>query len=242
MKSSPYAWLMLAGIAVSIFFWARLARRDDRLLLVYVAALIGAFLGAKVVYIAAEGWLHFGAPDMWLQLATGKSILGALLGGYAGVEIAKRSVGYTAATGDWFALIAPVGIILGRFGCLMHGCCLGKVCEPAWFTLKAVDGTERWPAVPVEILFNVVAVVAFFWLRQKRLLPGQHFHLYLIAYGGFRFFHEFLRDTPRMAGGISGYQLAALAVLALGVVGFVRRRNQSSVDDLVRNAQIVPDA
>src|SRR5580704_2745635 len=104
IQNSAYAWLMLAGIAVSIFFWARLARRDDRLLMVYTAALIGAFLGAKVVYILAEGWLHFGAPDMWLQLATGKSILGALLGGYAAVEIAKRLVRYQGATGDWFAL------------------------------------------------------------------------------------------------------------------------------------------
>jgi phosphatidylglycerol---prolipoprotein diacylglyceryl transferase len=237
MKSSPYAWLMLAGIAVSIFFWARLARRDDRLLLIYVAALIGAFLGAKLVYLAAEGWLHFGAPDMWLQLATGKSILGALLGGYLAVEIAKRAVGYTAVTGDWFAFIAPVGIILGRIGCLMHGCCLGKVCEPSWFTLKAADGTDRWPAVPMEILFNVIAVVVFFWLRRKRILPGQHFHLYLIGYGAFRFFHEFLRDTPRVAGAITGYQLAALAVLGLGVAGFMRRRNQSMADAPESNVQ-----
>src|ERR1700758_4513082 len=88
--SSAYGWLMLAGIAISIIFWSRLARRDDRLLMVYVAALIGAFLGAKMIYILAEGWMHFGAPDMWLQLATGKSILGALLGGYAAVEIAKH--------------------------------------------------------------------------------------------------------------------------------------------------------
>src|SRR2546425_12495048 len=92
-RTSAYGWLMLAGIIVTICFWSRLARRDDRLLLVYVAALVGAFLGAKVVYVLAEGWLHFGAPDMWLQLATGKSILGALLGGYLAVEMAQRAVG-----------------------------------------------------------------------------------------------------------------------------------------------------
>ena len=67
---------MLAGIGASIAFWSRLAKRDDRLLIIYIAALAGAFLGAKIVYIAAEGWLHFGAPDLWLQLVTGKSILG----------------------------------------------------------------------------------------------------------------------------------------------------------------------
>jgi len=132
-RSTAYGWLMLAGIFVSLLFWRRLARRDDRLLVIYVAALIGAFLGAKLVYVLAEGWQHFGAKDMWLQLATGKSVLGALIGGYAGVEIAKKVVGYAGVTGDWFAFIAPVGITLGRVGCLLHGCCLGKVCAPAWF-------------------------------------------------------------------------------------------------------------
>lgn len=223
--------MMLAGIAVSIFFWSRLARRDDRLLLVYVAALVGAFLGAKLVYIFAEGWMHFGAPDMWLQLATGKSILGALLGGYAAVEIAKRIVGFLGVTGDWFSLIAPLGIVLGRIGCLLHGCCLGKQCEPAWFTLRDVAGTPRWPAVPVEILFNLIAIAAFFILRRQRRLVGQHFHLYLMAYGTFRFLHEFLRDTPRVAGSISGYQFAALAVFALGLWGFMHRRNRP-IEDL----------
>ena len=232
---------MLAGIVVSICFWARLARRDDRLLLIYVAALIGAFLGAKVVYILAEGWMHFGAPDMWLQLATGKSILGALLGGYAGVEIAKRFVRYSSATGDWFAVIAPVGIVLGRIGCWLHGCCLGEACPAAWYTLKDADGMTRWPAVPVEILFNLMAILGFFLLRRQHRLAGQHFHLYLMAYGAFRFFHEFLRATPRVAGPISGYQFAALAVFILGVAGFVRRQSQTRATPVISLTQAAPE-
>ena len=60
LNFSPYGWLMLLGIAVSVVFWARLARRDDRLMLVYVAALVGAFLGAKVAYVIADGWMDFG--------------------------------------------------------------------------------------------------------------------------------------------------------------------------------------
>jgi phosphatidylglycerol:prolipoprotein diacylglycerol transferase len=224
--SSPYGWLMLAGIAITIVFWSRLARRDDRLLMVYVAALIGAFLGAKVIYILAEGWLHFGASDMWLQLATGKSILGALLGGYLAVELAKKCVGYSGATGDWFATIAPIGIIVGRIGCLLHGCCQGIACQPAWFTLNDANGVARWPAVPVEIIFNIAAVIAFFILRRRNKLPGQHFHLYLIGYGVFRFFHEFVRQEPHILGPFSGYQIAALAVFGLGLGGYVRRRKR----------------
>ncbi len=222
-ESSPYGWLMLAGIAVSAFFWTRLARRDDRLLIVYVAALVGAFLGAKLAYLAAEGWRDIGQPDLWLRLTTGKSILGALLGGYASVELAKRWVGYRSVTGDWFAMIAPLGIILGRVGCWLHGCCLGSACESAWFTVRDAKGLERWPAVPVEILFNAVMLISFFALRRRGCLVRQHFHVYLIAYGVFRFAHEFFRDTPRVVAGISGYQFIALALVGFGIWAFRRR-------------------
>ena len=116
-NSTIYGWLMLAGIGVTLLFWCRLARRDDRLMLVYIAALTGAFLGAKMVYLGAEGWIHWSDGDRWIRWATGKSITGALLGGYAAVEIAKRLLGYTLVTGDWFAVIVPVGIMLGRVGC-----------------------------------------------------------------------------------------------------------------------------
>ena len=229
MKSTAYGWLMLAGILISVLWWSRLARRDERLLIIYFAALISAFVGAKLVYLAAEGWMFWDDPQRWMIWATGKTILGALLGGYLGVEVTKKVIGYTQPTGDWFALIAPFGIALGRVGCLIHGCCLGRRCEPAWWTIRDVHGMTRWPAVPVEIGFNVAAILGFVVLRRRRVLLGQHFHLYLIAYGLFRAAHEFLRATPRVAGEFSGYQIAALAVAGLGVVGFVRRRHAQSV-------------
>lgn len=257
-SASPYSLLMLAGIAVSLVFWSRLAKRDERLLVIYIAALVSAFLGAKLVYLAAEGWMFWDSPDRWMIWVTGKTILGALLGGYAGVEVAKRLTGYTSATGDWFAVIAPAGIVLGRIGCLLHGCCLGSVCAPAWWTLADARGVARWPAVPVEIGFNLLALGVFAGLRFYRRgaggnetdaegqeiaaftplpsplplrlcgkraasLAGQHFHIYLMAYGAFRFAHEFLRATPRLGSAISGYQIAALACVALGVWRFAAR-------------------
>jgi phosphatidylglycerol:prolipoprotein diacylglycerol transferase len=224
MQSSPYTWLMLLGIAVSLAIWYRNVPRRPGMITIYFSALVGAFLGAKVVYLLAEGWLHWNDPNRWAYLATGKSILGALFGGYAGVEIAKRSVGYRGATGDWFATITPFSIILGRIGCLLHGCCLGTACAPAWYTLLDRNHVNRWPAVPLEIAFNLTALLAFFWMRKTRKLPGQHFHLYLIAYGIFRFAHEIKRDTPRILGPFSGYQIAAAALVIFGCIRFYDRQ------------------
>ena len=223
LRSHAYGWLMLGGIFVCLIFWSRLARRDSRLVFIYITALAGAFIGAKLVYLGAEGWLHWHEQDRWIQFATGKSILGGLLGGYAGVEIAKRLLGYTSATGDWFAVIAPIGLVLGRLGCVLHGCCLGRECDPAWFTVNDAAGVARWPAALVEGLFNAVMLGVFLWLRWKKILSGQHFHLYLIGYGVFRFGHEFLRATPQILGPFSGYQVAAILVALLGLAGFILR-------------------
>ena len=223
MTVAPYGWLMLCGVAVSLALWRRMARREPQLLTIYLGALAGAFLGAKLVYFLAEGWLHLGAGDIWRQLATGKSILGGLLGGYAAVEGVKYLLGYSGITGDRFALIVPLAIALGRIGCWTSGCCLGVECQPAWFTLRDVSGQPRWPAVQVELLFNLLAFAVILWLRRTKQLPGQHFHLYLISYGLFRFAHEFLRDEPRVLGPLTGYHIAAIAVLILGVTRFIAR-------------------
>lgn len=232
--------MMLAGIFVSIALWSRVARRDERLVLIYVAALVGAFLGAKIVYLGAEGWLHWHDENRWIELATGKSITGALLGGYAAVEIAKHFLRYPGKTGDWFAIIVPLGVTLGRVGCILHGCCLGRVCEPSWFTMNDAAGIARWPAALVELLFNVMMLGVALFLSSRQILSGQHFHIYLIAYGVFRFAHEFVRDTPQVVGVFSGYQVAALGIVVLGVWGFWRRRREQR--DFERRSLVEPAA
>jgi phosphatidylglycerol:prolipoprotein diacylglycerol transferase len=221
---SPYTFLLLAGIALSLSVWVRLARRDPRLLAIYAAALAGAFLGAKIAFLAAEGWIYWDSPYRWQLWAAGKTVLGALLGGYGGVELMKATLGYRQATGDLFALVAPFAIFVGRIGCLLHGCCLGVVCPAAWWTMPDSHGRPRWPAVPLEMAFNLLFLALVLALRRKCILPGQHFHLYLIAYGLFRFGHEWLRDTPRVAQALSGYHILALLVVSLGVAGFLRRQ------------------
>jgi phosphatidylglycerol:prolipoprotein diacylglycerol transferase len=227
MTASYYRWLMLIGMAVSLLLWRRLSRKNPKLLPVFFGGLLGAATGAKLIYLFAEGWADYGKEDMRLRWATGKTILGALIGGYGGVEWAKHLVLYKKPTGDLFARIVPIGVIIGRFGCLMEGCCLGAICQQtAWWTISDQQGIPRWPSVPVEILFNVIALCATIVLSRQNKLTGQHFHLYLIGYGAFRFIHEFRRSTPEMWAGLSGYQIAALFMVVFAVIRFRKRQNE----------------
>ncbi|MCH7225464.1 prolipoprotein diacylglyceryl transferase [Haloferula sp. A504] len=215
--SPIYAAAVAAGILIGALGWWRMSRNDPRLPVIYFCGLIGAFLGAKLAFLAAEGWLHAGDPDRWTIWLSGKSVMGALPGGWAAVEAAKHFTGYDQVTGDRFALLLPIPLVLGRLGCLHAGCCLGIPLDCC-----------RWPAVPVEIGFQLVVFAGLLALRWRQILPGQHFHLYLIAYGLFRFSHEFLRATPKPFAGLSGYQLLALGTAGAAILAFVRRANDAS--------------
>jgi phosphatidylglycerol:prolipoprotein diacylglycerol transferase len=215
-SGSPiYLTMLLVGIGIGALYWIRQSKRDSRLPLVYFGGLVGAFLGAKLAFLFAEGWLHFDHPQRLLIWLSGKSITGGLLGGWAGVELTKRAIGYSAITGDRFAVLIPIPLALGRLGCLDAGCCQGKPI-----------GDHLWPAVPVELGFQLAALGVLLILRHRQLFQGQLFHLYLIAYGLFRFAHEFLRDTPKPFLGLSGYQIISLLIAIFASIAFmVRSRN-----------------
>lgn len=217
-----YALVTFLGLGLGAWFWARRVRETPSAFGVFVGAVIGAYAGAKVLFVLVEGLPLFGEPGGLYRIAAGKTILGALLGGYAGVEAAKRLVGHREPTGDWFALGVPLAIAAGRLGCLRYGCCPGipLAADSPW-ALVFRDGIPRWPAVPVEFAFNLLFVAAILPLVRRKSAAnawwrGQCFHLYLISYGLFRFGHEFLRDTPKSGWGIGGYQVAALALVVLG--------------------------
>lgn len=215
-NASPlYQLFAILGVLVGIALWWRAARTDHQLLYLYGFGLIGGLLGAKIAYLVAEGWLYFDHPQRWTLWLTGKSVMGALPGGWIGVELAKKSLRYPRITGDRFAITLPLPLMLGRIGCLQAGCCLGIVTPQG-----------RWPAVEVEMAFLALMLLFLLLLRAKNRWPTQHFHVFLIAYGIFRFSHEFLRATPKPFFGLSGYQLIALATAIAAALAFRHRQRQ----------------
>lgn len=237
-----YGLLALVAIGTSAIVWSRVTRPTPELTMVYMGGLLGALVGAKVVYLLAELPLHAGEQDFWLQALVGRTVTGGLLGGYLGVEGTKKLVGHRSPTGDLFAVVVPMSLVFGRVGCFISGCCLGQRCEPAWYTVADAQGHARWPAPLAEGGFNLLAmgVLALMWRRG--VAKNQLFHLYLIAYGLFRFGHEFLRDTPRLwpanpsplVASISSYHVVALVMVLLGAVRFEQRRREQAAGAVLR--------
>lgn len=220
-----YAILMFAGLALSAWLWGKRFRAAPEMVVIYAAGLLGALLGAKLGYVLAEAPFERGTQDFWMKMLYGKTILGALMGGYLGVESGKKLIGYRAPTGDFFAFAVPAGLVLGRIGCLLHGCCVGVVCEPHWWTMTDGADVTRWPAPLVELLFNATAAVVLFIFAKCGIWRGQLFHVYLLAYAVFRMLHEPLRATPKYDGWFGPYQMIAGILFAFALWRLLRRQH-----------------
>lgn len=224
--STVYALLSIAAIAVSAIVWDRFfggtGRRDPRMLAVFLAALLGAFLGAKLAFLVAEGWHH---RDNLVALLSGRSVTGALIGGTVAVEFAKWWLRIGVATGDAFAVTVPMAIAIGRIGCVSAGCCQGVECEPAWWTVEDVHGHSRVPSAQLELIFNLAFLGWALVAASRGWCRSQRFNIYLISYGVFRFAHEYWRDDHRWFEAFGGYHAAALAIVVLGA-GMCWRRAQ----------------
>jgi phosphatidylglycerol---prolipoprotein diacylglyceryl transferase len=189
---------------------------------VLAAAAVGALAGSRLLGLAEQwptvqaAW-RSGHMLSLLFAPGGKTIVGGLLGGWLGVEAAKRFSGIRRRTGDLFALPLCVGIAVGRIGCLVAGLAddtYGKPTALPW-AVDLGDGVGRHPVQIYEILF--LALLGFSLTRRVRLPEGARFRLFLAGYLAWRIAIDLLKPQPLLYGlnVIQWSCIGGLAVLAI---------------------------
>ena len=198
---------------------------------VRVAALGGAVLGAHLFELPADLWGWTAEVSGLGPPILGRTVLGGLLGGWIAVELEKKRIGLTRPTGDGFALPLAVGLTFGRLGCVLTGCCPGRVVESGsvWARLPIMaEGPPRFPATLVEAYFHAICALVLLVMRARAIWPGRHLALYLTAYSMVRFALEWERENPPIAGPFTYYQLLATALFALSAITLWRRASPSA--------------
>lgn len=211
------------AIGFRTFLWTRrrLAptafRHEDHLVWVAVGAIVGAALGAKLSFWLDDPLTAFADfPDLH-HLLEGKSIIGALLGGLVGVELAKKIAGVDNSTGDAFVLPLTLGMCIGRIGCFLAGLgdhTYGVPTALPW-GVDFGDGLPRHPTQLYEIAFLLIQYVLLHWRREALTRPGDRFRAFMIGYLLFRLLVEFIKPVfYTYPGGLSGLQWLCVAGLA----------------------------
>ena len=215
-----HAVFVALGVATAVVVFAVEARRrgttDERLLIVVTGGLVGG-----AVFMRLGTWLQHvdlrqnaSLAEQWAH--GNRSILGGLVGAWAGVHVAKRLSGYRLRTGDLFAPAVALGMAVGRVGCLLTerpgtptgaswGITLG---EGAAARTGAPPGIPLHPSFVYEIVFHLAAFAAIWWWARHRPVPsGELLVWYLAAYGVARFLLEYVRGNEVAWLGLTRPQL-----------------------------------
>ncbi len=186
---------------------------DDKRLSIIIAAVLGAWLGSRFLAILEHGALIHGFRDLMVLLVSSKTVVGGLLGGLIGVEIARKMIGEKRSSGDLFTYPLILGMIIGRMGCFLSGvndATHGLPSNLPW-AMDLGDGLTRHPTALYEMIF--LLGLAFF-LRlvdgKYELENGFRFKLFMTAYLAWRLWVDSLKPSEPMLFSLSAIQLACV--------------------------------
>jgi prolipoprotein diacylglyceryltransferase len=214
------------GLAVGAQYYRVLARRSGQggwltsgRFAVVVGCLLGAGIGNKAVFWLDQPHLWPLLTQDWTRVFGGQSVVGGLLGGLLGVEMAKRLTGQTRSTGDAFVFPCLLGLMIGRIGCLLaglHDDTYGVPTSMPW-GVDLGDGVPRHPTQLYEIGFCLLLWPLFRrWQPHLACEPGLLFKAWLWVYLLWRLLIDGLKPVPdAYPGGLSGIQWVCLLALLL---------------------------
>jgi phosphatidylglycerol:prolipoprotein diacylglycerol transferase len=206
----------VAGIA--LFLWLR-SRIEDPISdssrwSVTAAAIVGAAVGSKILFWFEDPRLaivHWHDP---LYLLSGKTLVGALIGGLLAVEAMKSLIGERHSTGDLLAPPLALGIAIGRVGCFLTGLTdntYGIATSLPW-GIDFGDGISRHPTQLYESIFSLCLFAFLLRMLVRPHRAGDVFRVFMVSYFTWRLAVDFLKPEVRFAG-LSSIQWACVAML-----------------------------
>jgi phosphatidylglycerol:prolipoprotein diacylglycerol transferase len=145
--------------------------------------------------------------------------------------------------GDLAGYGIPLGLVFGRTGCFLSGCCFGSLADPPFglafpahtppwdhhleLGLIGRSASESLPVYPTQLWEGIACLGIFaylyFWRRKHQRFDGQLFFTYCMLYAVARFVIEFWRDDAR--GGVLGLstsQWLGIPLFAFGAFMWLR--------------------
>ena len=208
------------GMTVICYRW-RLrdaAQRIESMGIAYAFALVGG---------AAVGGFGAGTLNLWLSgvPGVGRSIVGALAGAIAAIEIFKWLKVIRQSTGLVFVPAFATSVGVGRIGCYLSGIADNTYGTPT--TLPWAhdfgDGVLRHPVQLYESvsMFGFLVATLVLLARREAFFMRNGFYLLVFYYAAQRFLWEFLKPYGHVAGPFNLFHFicAALCCYSIFMMG-----------------------
>lgn len=240
--------LILANM-IGILYLRYLKYDFNDFIILEAYALMGAFWGAKVLYLIISykqiHWNLIFIPDYFNSLMQGGFIFyGGMIAGISFIFLAGKIHKINASKYIChLVFLIPFIHAFGRIGCFLVGCCYGisysgpgNVIYPS--NRLAPAGVELFPVQLAEAICLIAISIFLFILILKQAarfaLPA-----YLISYGIVRFILEFLRGDEARGKLLlfSTSQWISLALIIVGIVHSIAIKKMHIFESREKNTQ-----
>jgi phosphatidylglycerol:prolipoprotein diacylglycerol transferase len=231
----------LAALQLAVVRARRIGLDGSRVMDLGIYLIIAALVGAKLMLILVDVDYFISQPGEILSLVRAGGVFYGGLIAAVGVALwlVRKYELPMWTTADLFAPGIALGHVIGRFGCLLAGCCYGRPASVPWAitftdpTAAANVGTPLGiPLHPTQLYDAgaelLILIVLLATERKGRPFPGRTFWLYILLYGMSRFIIEFFRGDDRgMILGVSTSQFVSLVAIPLAVAVLLRFRSRA---------------
>ncbi|MDR1516170.1 MAG: prolipoprotein diacylglyceryl transferase [Synergistaceae bacterium] len=204
--------------------------------------IFGVFIGAMLGGYLANWTKYAGSPakilNFWESgVSSGPGFIG---GGLAGLYKLKRLKVSPNAFAEAAAVPCAFMLFVGRWGCFLNGCCLGIRTDSPWGVAFPFAPSVR--VFPTQLFesFAALAIGMILVITERKLGRSPRnsqrgaflMPIFLLLYGAYRFFFDFLRAGDRILGLRLGQYTGAIACV-VGIVWFICSFRNSRAKNVV---------
>ncbi len=206
-----------------------------------------ALIGGRAFYVIHFRHEFVGHWGQAFDLSQGGQVIyGGLLLGTVTILLYSRAARLPVRTVfDLTAVVAPLGIAVGRLACFCRGCCYGRLTKLPWGVCFPVhmsqtgeivgspaflDHAQRGlvskaalhslPVHPVQLYSSAMMLVLFgvmLLVWRGGYLRGRLMFVFFGIYAVYRFWIEFLRVEPKVLGQLTAAQVTGVVVLLVSL-------------------------
>lgn len=238
---SSYGVMMALAFICGVLITSWLAEKrkidNDEVINLSFVILLSSILGARALYVLFhlpefEGrWIYTIWPvqkDGTVGLS-GMILLGGVIGAvFASILYIRIKELPLWKVSDSVAPALAFGLFLGRIGCFLNGCCLGKPCDLPWGVPNphhqqlgvTVGNLHIHPTQLYASAYGLFIFLLLFRFERQNYSEGLLTGSFLILYGTGRFVIDFFRFYERqmfIAGGFGLNQMISLVMFLAGV-------------------------
>lgn len=182
---------------------------------------ISGIIGARFLYVLINFEDYLKNPFEIIMLSHGGLVFygGLILATITGIWFLKKRHLPVLKIGDIVLPYLALGQAIGRLGCLLNGCCYGKLTNLPW-GIRFPGHIERvHPTQIYESIFLLCIFVILKFLQNKFHKPGQLSIFYFLLYSLGRFLVEFYRgDNPHIFLALTFSQLISIILFIISLL------------------------